>query len=644
MPVTIHGQTSGRERDAAESLAQRFRMILRADDRITIVSGAKCHGQVRKDVDLLVFGFFPTGLRLPSHLMEPVFQDRPTLVRSFTLTIEVKDHVAEDVRVEGTHVQVRYRDRWSSATEQAFQEKDSVRRFLEARGVGPPFVASAVWLRNVSQADLPEHQDLLGTEADPLECLGIFARASARSLHSQRKGGDRYWVASIRADSASELEDTMRAFTQELHPSVIDRRRLEVICQNILRDQKYAELLGQQLLVFRGRGGAGKTLRLLQIARTRYETHGDRILLLTYNKALLADLRRLMALLRASDRLHQQAISVQTNDSFLWGALGAFDLTPTENPNGGFPRDYCAKKKQLLERVATIPTGTILERSEGQNNPSLFDYDLVLVDEAQDWPAVDRDLVYAIFGSDHVIVADGVDQFVTGHSLCDWTLGKRIQRRQVVSLPKALRLKSNLCRFARSFASRLDFDWDLQVNDDVPGGRVLVVRGPYWQDLHVSTMDDHARNGNTPLDALFVVTGTSGAAGGDLPRLLRSWGLQVWDGTCDRERRAYPTDIAQHRVVKYESSRGLEGWTVVCLDLDLFHDRQLTHPSCLPSGERYASPSEVAREHAARWCMIPLTRAIDTLVLQVTPGSRLDAVLLDLASEHQDFVRRIDTA
>jgi hypothetical protein len=94
-------------------------------------------------------------------------------------------------------------------------------------------------------------------------------------------------------------------------------------------------------------------------------------------------------------------------------------------------------------------------------------------------------------------------------------------------------------------------------------------------------------------------------------------------------------------VVRYESSRGLEGWTVVCLDIDAFYARQLA-----TRGDRVADmferPEEAARRQAVRWCLIPLTRAIDTLVLQVTPGTELDTILCELASTNADFVERCD--
>lgn len=633
-PIQVLGPISGTEREAAEELRRRFRTIVNAGDRITIVAAAKCYGQVRKDVDLIVFGTFGSPLlSLPPTQLEEKFRDRKCSVLSFALVVEVKDHDPSGVRIEGSKVQVRYKERWHDASEQVFQERDSVLRCLEAAGHRPPKIADAIWLRNVTKTSLPAIGNVFFADSNALDLVGISVRANPVLLNVQRnKDCPEFRVSCVPTNG--NLHAAMHLFTRELHPSAIDRRRLDAICRQVVRGQQYLELLGQQALLLRGRGGTGKTIRLLQIAKLRYDEFGDRSLILTYNHALAADLRRLLALLGVSDHAHQPAIVVQTSVSFFFGLLKEHGLGPERPSEGGFPPDYAAKKEQLLRRISEGGVG-----SGGLASASAFG--LVFVDEAQDWPRVDRDLLLATFGPKRLVLADGVDQFVTGHPSCDWQSAVG-DARQIVPLRKALRLKSNLCRFATAFAERLGFDWDLEVNDEVGGGRVVVVRGHYDRALHDRLMAAHAQAGNEPIDALFVGTGSGGAQSRDFTQTLRSWGKAVWDGVSPESRQTYPTELAQHRVVRYESSRGLEGWTVVCLDIDLFFDRQ-AHSVDVARANLYQRPEEVARQHAVRWCMIPLTRAIDTLVLQVTPGSYLDQVLCELATAMPDFVERLDT-
>jgi hypothetical protein len=119
---------------------------------------------------------------------------------------------------------------------------------------------------------------------------------------------------------------------------------------------------------------------------------------------------------------------------------------------------------------------------------------------------------------------------------------------------------------------------------------------------------------------------------------LRAWGYDVWDGTLADARTGYPLSPSEFRVVSYDSSRGLEGWITVLWGLDAFFDYKVNEwharqPAAASDGGRRAAL------HAARWLMIPLTRAIDTLVIQVDQRpSRIHTVLERVAERCQDFV------
>jgi superfamily I DNA and RNA helicase len=47
----------------------------------------------------------------------------------------------------------------------------------------------------------------------------------------------------------------------------------------------------------------------------------------------------------------------------------------------------------------------------------VFAWDHVLVDEGQDWPEDERDILYQCFGPHRCIVADGVHQLIRGTPL-----------------------------------------------------------------------------------------------------------------------------------------------------------------------------------------------------------------------------------
>lgn len=322
-------------------------------------------------------------------------------------------------------------------------------------------------------------------------------------------------------------------------------------------------------------------------------------------------------------------------------------MNPSQTRDGEFPEaDYLSKKLELLELVRGSTPDSLRADPVAESHPDLFAWDFILVDEGQDWPEEERDLLFAMFGPERVVVADGVDQFVRATRRCDWTTdrGQRVgaEKRQIVPLTKSLRLKSNLCGFASAFASAVGVDWDMEPNGDVGGGRVKVILGDYTRVIHGDLMTAQAGAKNLPIDALFCVTGASGSGSQGLPQKLTSWGASVWDGTLQAERGDYPKDVEQHRIVKYESCRGLEGWTVVCLDLSGFFERKYAE-GLAAERDLLESQEEVALRFAGRWCLIPFTRAIDTLVLQLDRNSRLAKFLLPVARQSADYIEIIES-
>lgn len=102
-------------------------------------------------------------------------------------------------------------------------------------------------------------------------------------------------------------------------------------------------------------------------------------------------------------------------------------------------------------------------------------------------------------------------------------------------------------------------------------------------------------------------------SGADLARL----GYSVWDATSDVNRKDPPHSVDDFRIVQFESCRGLEGWVVVAEHLDEFFRKKYETFSRKPH-QQVSFLDDRATEakcFAALWSMIPLTRAIDTLVI-----------------------------
>ncbi|WP_461671293.1 DNA/RNA helicase domain-containing protein, partial [Mycobacterium tuberculosis] len=105
----------------------------------------------------------------------------------------------------------------------------------------------------------------------------------------------------------------------------LTRNRLERITRKLLKDQQYAQAIGNKLVVIRGRAGTGKTIKLLHVA---YELcqRDHRCLILTYNKALVSDIKRLIALAGIKDDIATATIEVKTIHSFMHDILIGFGI------------------------------------------------------------------------------------------------------------------------------------------------------------------------------------------------------------------------------------------------------------------------------------------------------------------------------
>lgn len=621
--------------------------------QVWLIAGAKCHGQPLRDIDILLLATFGPGLKYDTfypftdkyhQLQEP----SDVAVRSLCVAIELKDHSAGYVRFIGSRVQVRYKDGWHEASEQSQRQVHSVKDYLKAQDIPPPYVTSLLWLRNIPNTQLPPRpHPILGAQLTWDLILNVIGQnAPPRS----QDGG---WTLDAKYPE-STFPRVVNAFTKEIKPTLLDRQRMERVNQRVSAVEHIRESVGHRLVILRGRGGTGKTMHLLQLARMLYDDEGARVLILTYNKALVADIRRLLTILGISDDLTQRSIRIQTVHSFLHGVFVGLDIIPPNYPT--FLKDYDKLKGDALELLRL----GVLSRQDMEalvkSNFEAFRWDYVFVDEGQDWPDDERDILFRLYSPSGTVVADGVDQLVRTQVHADWRGTLTTEESSVIPLKRCLRMKAGLARFVSAVATHLRLPYvQFEANEEVPGGRVIIVDGSYLANaaLHTQLLENNARAGNEPVDMLFCVPPTmvSQEAETGIPRSMpavafEGWGYQTWDGASQDVRESYPTEVGQLRIVQYDSSRGLEGWIVVNFGLDDFYDAKYNQimRTVSASGPRppisFDDDHQMAHHLSAQWLLIPLTRAMDTLVIHLNqPGPSVVRSALEAATkEYQDLV------
>lgn len=213
-----------------------------------------------------------------------------------------------------------------------------------------------------------------------------------------------------------------------------------------------------------------------------------------------------------------------------------------------------------------------------------------------------------------------------------------------------MRMKSNIATFASDVAIALGIaDWDVEPNSDAAGGRVIVLEGDFHdqpQILH-DLASEALLLGNHPVDMLVCVPPSMvrTASEEDLCSVADSYvksGGRVWDGTSRDVREYFASHRDELRFVQYDSCRGLEAWTSINFGLDQLWDYKVNQIQLSQkwNDDLLSSKQELAAAHAARWIMIPLTRAMDTLVVNI--GSResfLKSALRQVYAKRGDFVQ-----
>lgn len=614
--IEVFGSDYGAERLAGEDLKMLFGTLWPDVTTskllsIDIFAGAKLYGQRVQDIDVLVLIDFEDA---PKTLT--VGTERITTA-SACVIVETKDHDARGVKFEWNKVFVRYEDGWSDVTEKSFRQIYALRSYLRESSIQDARVHDLVWLRGIPSVQLPGGiHNIIGAD---VTAEGFIAQLSASS------GDRRLTVSDVPHNRV--VRSIQRIMSRRLQPTSCDRKRLEQILADNALDSKIMDV-GDKQVDLRGHGGTGKTMTLLRAAWKLFQSRGRRVLILTYNKALRSDILRQFVLMGIDVG---DSLDVRTVHSFLRPLLVELQLLPVDASDSDelfFAQFEDAKNEALLYlREAATPD----DIKELKKRLREYDWEVLCIDEGQDWPANERDLLRLLYGAENIIVADGIDQLIRDVAPCDWNQGLDRERYTVVEMARCLRLKTNLGRFVGVIAEELGQPhWRVDVTASIPGGRVVVLDGDYfaYREWHEAFRAQNAADGNSNVDMLFCVPPDTvlkdgASVAGDT---LQRWGYDVWDGTSALVRDGYPVSVDQFRVVQYESCRGLEGWTVVCCGLDRFYDLKFEAPV---HAEEMSAELGGRERFAFRWLTIPLTRAISTLVISLrSPSSQLRGALL----------------
>lgn len=684
----IKGDNETNEYKDALDLKEIFENEFRnspVDGEILIVSNATLFGQDTKDVDLIVIGKFEnysTNVKTRAKIDKAKVleqQERRLFINDFCFVIETKKHRAEDIELDGLTLKVRYNNKLLDVTNQSENQKYALKNyFIDQLGFAP-FICNFIWLRNISAASLKEligqsnsdrHNYLPNTfNIKWLWQLACVQKVPYNPIYKETNEPKRYCVfKSLEYRQEYDFNEADKIFDlfTKIKKGIGDltRKKIEHITKGILKDQKYAQAIGEKLIIISGRAGTGKTIKLLTIAYNLAIKQGVRCLILTYNHALVSDIKRILALAEMSDRIDDYSVGISTLNKFFYEILVGFEIGTVKSNNDKlyvpeYLENYTKLLEELYEYVENNLIGEVELESLIKTRHQQIGWDFILIDEAQDWQEIEKKLIYFIFGREKIIVADGVDQLVRSQRKCNWKDGlkKDIDFRQTYE-KKGLRQKAGLLECINKIADRLNIYWDLEPKEDLYGGKIVVKIGDYSKELHEREFQICKRHGNAAYEMMFLVppnlvTKTQIVDEFGRPKTIRHFskkeefldkGIKIWDGTSKDLRTSYVVNLEEHRLLQYESCRGLEGWVVVCLELDEFMRYKYETFEDLDLGELALESFEDKRNKFVNlWTLIPLTRAIDTLIITIKDReSVICKVLHEIYVNNPDFIEWIE--
>lgn len=635
-----------KEDDAAKKLKERFEKDLKqyknAKGDIYILTSIRIFGQKRDDIDILVIGLLEnfTIRRVNTKNYGNVDELR---ICSFIANIELKTHHAPDVKHVGADYIVKYPDRKENASQQCREAKFSLIDHLKDQLGIKPFLCDVLWLRGLNQYDINLMRgDMLDNALPRTFSFKDFVSVLLRQTKVLESNGN-YILDSFKGEE-KDYRRMVELFTRVRVPKGLTKNKFELLSQKSSDIDKLLKDVGSKLTIVTGRAGTGKTIQLLQLAFRLVDERSSRCLLLTYNHALLSDIKHLIDYVPIPTKADGRTLSIKTIDSFFQSLMletGVINesLSPYCND---YNEQYLSKLNDLYKYIIDICTKEDIETLKDIAE-QYIDWDYILVDEAQDFKDIEKYILFKVYGPHRLIVADGVDQFMRDSVPQHWDKGldkDKLWKPSEMDLGR--RQKAHLVEFVNAFAKLAKIDWKVRPNDDLTGGVIRIYpnfRKSYYDDLKKNC----EKNGCENYDILIlqppqrVKYDDNGDKHFELIDNYESKGIPIYDGINNKLRTSYPTKD-QCRLYQYDSCRGLEGWCVVCAEFDNLIKYKMDN--YIPDENSLGFNQEtIKKRFVYLWALMPLTRAVDTLIITLKdPNTEIGKMLKQL-SETYDFVK-----
>ena len=312
---------------------------------------------------------------------------------------------------------------------------------------------------------------------------------------------------------------------------------------------------------------------------------------------------------------------------------------------------------------------TMVNRSRGA-----FSRYIAVIDEGQDFHFLERDILFKLFHKKNMVVATGGKEQLIRHQLeCDWFVDNQGRKHNTILINKknkSYRLKKGIADLCNKLASRFEINLNLETGNNDSGNVIISSNEEDIQkvfDLFVKNGEDNELN---PCESVYIIIEAESklfwnkfekvkfpnnaedvgaiiitenqvavAAGTDnlkskpnFQGYIETEGLAFYYANMEGEEDKAISN-SEYLVSFYESCRGLESWSVMCLELDKFYDRKKNEDEALNflSDDLLITDEERRQRYAMTWVLMALTRAMDGLFIYISDeNSELGKILLQL--------------
>ena len=539
---------------------------------------------------------------------------RDVWFNSSLFILELKKHnTTESISIRNGNLFVKQTDGLKNASEQSFNQVHPLKNFLAEKliisGGEVPRITNLIWLYKWGDNKPRGYEDVENLILGKINFDGLLeqlCRLNAPVEYSNNPGNYKYGSIneSIRLKMSNFLED--RRKEKAIGIGHISRNKLNNIIRKDIdvEHSSYFKNVGEKLIFLKGKPGTGKTIHLANLAYHAKELEYTP-LILTFNRALSQDIDRLMEYSGFGG-----LIQINTLHKFFLDISKNIDLIEETTSEIFENNNYINLLVDLMDLIKDIKSELEIRKALG------IDFDLIFVDEAQDCDEIERDLIFKIFGKTNCVISIGNRQIVRKKkSEIRWASGTTRDERQVVNLKISHRNKKDLTDWHNTFSNYhyKQRPWELKENRNLHGGKLILLKtNEYSKALHIKLDKNLIKNENSKYDLMFLTPNktTNINYSSEICEKLDSWNFNNFNNNLEENKnKKFPIDA--HRILNYQSCRGLEAWTIVLWNLDvMIQNIKSNYVKDFPD-----SVENEITEHVNNWLLMIFTRAIDTLVM-----------------------------